>query len=371
MTKELISKLSANPATSLITLEPLKAISWSELKTFQRCPKQHQYKYVDRLVAKGKQRPLYLGSWVHSCLEQFYIGGDWKIGHAPYLKDYNSLFEEERVALETKRGKRGRPLPEIVEQIMKSYVWYYRDEGWKVIATEQAFEVDTPLKINGRVQPLQGIIDLIAEDPEGRWWVIDHKTASTIPDAGAFHAMDPQLMLYPWAAKEAWGWDIAGVIYNYVKSKPPGIPQLTAKTGQLSKRKIVTDYPTLFRFLKKNGYDPNDFRDQLRPLRRKSPFLRRYRLPRESVVTKEVLLDALTTAKHIREDKRRYRVITRDCSSQCSYHDLCRAELNGFDTSIMRKQNFTPKEERILVGRDSADSIDENWDDDGDQEFGD
>lgn len=328
--------------------EELKSISWSELKTFQRCPKQWEYKYDDRLVPKKKARPLYLGSWVHAALESFYVGGDWRIGHAEYLKDYNALFEEERVGLETKRGKRGRPLPEIVEQIMRSYVWYRRNEGWTVKAVEQPFEVDTPLKINGKVQRFQGIIDLVIEDSEGRWWVVDHKTAGTIPDASAFHAMDPQLMLYPWAAKQAWGWDIAGVIYNYVKSKPPGIPELTKKTGAISKRKIVTDYPTVLKFLRTNGFDPAEFQDQLRPLRKKSPFLRRYRLPRERIVTREILMDSLATAKRIRGTERRYRVITRDCASMCSYHDLCRAELNGFDTSLMRKQSFTPKEERNL-----------------------
>lgn len=349
--------------------EPLKAISWSEIKTFQRCPKQHEYKYGDRLVPKRKARPLYLGSWVHAALESYYVGGDWRIGHNEYLKDYNKLFEEERVDLETKRGKRGRPLPDIVSQIMKSYIWYYRDEGWTVKAVEQEFEVETPLKIKGRMQPLQGIIDLVIEDPEGRWWIVDHKTAGTIPDASAFHAMDPQLMLYPWAAKQAWGWDIAGVIYNYVKSKPPSIPELTKKTGQLSKRKIVTDYPTLSRFLRSNGYDLEDFADILRPLRRKSPFLRRYRLPREAIVTKNILLDSLSTAKRIRSTSRRYRVITRDCSTQCSYHDLCRADLNGFDTSLMRRQNFTLKEENKLGDKIRAQSAE--WEDTEDEDGGD
>lgn len=342
--------------------ETLKAISWSEIKTFQRCPKQHEYKYGERLVPKTKARPLYLGSWVHSALESHYKQGNWKIGHSLYLQDYNRLFEEERVALETKRGKRGRPLPEIVAQIIRSYLWYYRHENLKVIAVEQAFEVPTPLKINGKVQTLQGIIDLIVEDEEGRLWVIDHKTAGTIPDASSFHAMDPQLMLYPWAARIAWGMDVAGVIYNYVKSKPPTIPQLTAKTQQISRRKIVSDYPTIRRFLLENGFDPADFQDVLKPLKKKSPFLRRYRQPREKHVTREVLLDSLTTAKHIRLDKRRVRVITRDCARMCPYHDICRAELNGFDTTLMKKQNFTLKEERTF-----GKQLDLDWEEEEDE----
>ena len=333
--------------------DELKAISWSELKTYQRCPKQHEYKYVDRLVPVKKSRPLFLGSWVHSALESYYTGGDWKIGHQPYLELYNQLFEEERTELD-KRGK----LPDIVTRILQSYMFYYKDDGWKVHAIEQHFEVETPLKINGKVQTFQGIIDLVVEDEEGRRWVVDHKTAGTIPEPTAFHAMDPQLMLYPWAAKEAWGWDIAGIIYNYVKSKAPSIPKLN-KDGSLSKRKVATDYPTLYRFFRQNGYDPNEFADILRPLRRRSPFLRRYRLPREGHVTKEILLDSLATAKRIRTPHRRVRTITRDCSTMCSYHDLCRADLNGFDTTRMRLDQFTPKEERTFGDRTDDEYTDE------------
>lgn len=344
--------------------QALKAISWSEIKTFERCPKQWQYKYDERLVPKKKERALYLGNWIHSALESFYIGGDWRDGHLPYLKDWNKLFKEEQEALR-KRGKgMSPPFPEVVERIMKSYVWYRRDEGWEVVGTEIPFEVETPLIIKGKVQNLQGIIDLVVDDEDGRRWVVDHKTASNIPEQDAYHATDPQLMLYPWAAKQAWGWDIAGVIYNYVQSRPPSIPQLT-KAGRVSKRKVRTDYPTLARFIKQNGLDPAEFSNQLRTLRKASPFLERYRLPREARVTKEVLKDVLTVAKRIRTPGHRYRVITRDCAKFCPYHVICRAELGGFDTSLIRKQNFTLKEARTIV--EQAGIIEEEWDEEEDE----
>lgn len=345
---------------------PTKPISWSELKTFQRCPKQHEYKYIQRLVPKAKSRPLYLGSWGHSALEAHYKLGNWRRGHDPFVKEWNSLFQEEREHL-MKRGRgKSPPLPEIIERIMRSYEWYYRHDEFRIVAVEQEFEVDTPLILKGEVQRLQGIIDLILEDTDGLWWIWDHKFVGNIPDPTAFHAMDPQLMLYPWAAKEMWGWNIAGIVYNYVKSKPPTIPKLTAKTGQISRRKVNTDYPTLFRFLRENGYDPHDYRDILLPLKKKSPFLRRYKMPRERQVTKEILLDSLSTARRIRSDKRRYRVITRDCQRGCAYHDICRAELNGLDTTLMRKQMFTLKEKDS--GRRSKISLFEDEDDSEEEE---
>lgn len=336
-----------------------ETFSWSEIKTYQRCPKQHEYKYLERLVPRAKSRPLFLGNWVHAALQTHYASGDWRLGHNEYVAEWNKLFEEEKIALRTRGRQVSPPFPEIVERIMKSYVFYNREDEWEPIAIEQEFEVDTPLVIGGKRLKLKGIIDLIVKDGDGLLWVVDHKTAGTIPAPTSFHAMDPQLMLYPWAAKKAWGWDVAGIYYNYVKSRPPSLPKIN-KNGTLSKAKIVTDYPTLFRFLKGNGYDPNDFRDQLIPLRKRSPFLKRYKYPREATVTKEILLDVLSVAKHSREDNRRTRTITRDCASMCSFHDLCRAELNGLDTTMMRKHNFTLKEDKVV---DLSESELDDWSD--------
>lgn len=332
----------------------------SRLKTFNRCPKQYEYKYIELLEPKKKVRPLFMGSWVHACLETYYTQGDWKIGHAEYVKVWDSLFEEERLALQTRGRTVGPPMPDLVSRIMRSYLWYYRDDGWKPKYVEQVLDVPTPLVVHGKQFRFKGRLDLVVEDDEGLNWLVDHKTASTIPQPNSFHAMDPQLMLYPWAAKIQYGIDIAGVIYNYVRSRPPSIPKLN-QDGSISRRKIVTDYPTLFRFLRANHKNPNDYAHILRPMQRKSEFLRRYRLPRENVVTKSILLDTLSIIKRIEETKRFTRTITRDCV-RCPYHDLCRAELNGFDTAIMRKASYTISEEDYVSGSslDTADSDDED-----------
>lgn len=346
---------------------PVISFSNSELKTYERCPKQWEYKYLQDLVPKEKQRPLYLGNWIHSALETHYRDGDWRIGHQLYVDNWNKLFEEERIML--RRPKKGRPttppLPEMVERIMKSYLWYYKNEGWRVVLTEQKIEVHIPVK-GGGFYLFKGIVDLVVEDEEGLYWVIDHKTASTIPDPTSFHAMDPQLMLYPWAIEKQLGLKIAGVIYNYVKSKAPSVPKLT-KAGAVSRSKITTDYPTLARFFRSNGLDPADYSEVLRPLRRKSPFLRRYRLPREAFVTREILLDAITVVKRIHTPQRYFRVITRDCARMCSYHDICRSELNGMDTADMRKRNFNIRAEvEAALGRGSYADADPEDDEEGD-----
>lgn len=337
----------------------------SRIKTFNRCPKEYEYKYIENLAPIRKVRPLFLGSWVHACLETHYRDGDWTIGHKQYVAEWNKLFDEEKEALSKGRGKAGVPLPQVVERIMKSYLWYYREETWKTYMVEQILEVETPLKVDGKVFIFKGRLDLIVEDTEdGSLWLVDHKTATTIPQPTSFHGMDPQLMLYPWAAKQQYGIELKGVIWNYVRSKPPSYPQ-ELKSGGISRRKISTDYPTLYRWLKSHGYDPRDYAGILKPMYTKSEFLRRYKMPREEHVTREIILDALSVVKRIDETKRFTRSISRDCV-KCSYHDLCRSELNGFNTDMMRKTDFQILEEDYVVGGNAgADEVDEFEDDEG------
>jgi len=275
---------------------------------------------------------------------------------------WNKLFEEEQLALRKKGKGLSPPFPEAVARIMRSYLWYNRNDGWKPKYIETVLEVPTPLVIDGKVFVFKGRLDLVIEDEEGLLWLVDHKSASSIPQPTAFHAMDPQLMLYPWAAEKQFGIKLAGIIYNYVGSKPPSIPKLN-KDGSISRRKVKTDYPTLLRFLKSNGFDPGDFKPVLGQLYRKSEFLRRYKMPREGHVTKEILLDTLSKIKRIEETKRFTRTITRDCI-RCPYMDLCRAELNGFETELMRKERFTIAEEDYVVGSISRTVLDEDDEED-------
>lgn len=339
-----------------MTTETSISISWSQVNTRRRCEKKWAYKYLHRLQPKRRGRALHIGNWLHRCLETFYLEDDWRIGHQEYLDEWDKLFDEEKELLskKTTRAKSWTPLPEQIERIMKSYIWYYKNDGWKVYAVEEEFEIVIGQFMDSQGNIIKvyanGRIDLIVEDEEGNFWVVDHKSTGNIPEPGAFHAMNPQLILYPVGIKESEGIKAAGIFFNYISSKAPSIPQLTKKTGQISRRKVKTDYPTYRRFLKENGYDPADFQEILRPLRKRSPFLRRYRLPREKKVTATILRDFVAGAKDIHESKQKkfhQRNITKECASFCEFHDLCRGELNGADMSHMRKTMFTVREKVV------------------------
>jgi hypothetical protein len=315
-------------------------ISHSQIVAWRNCQQKWHYRYGERLVPKRHERPLYLGNWVHSCLEEHYKGNGWKVGHAPYVAQYNKMFDEEKERLDKGSSKsKGpwEPLPEQVRRIMESYLWYNRNERIKVLGVEVEFRLEVRDE-SGVLYVLVGKIDLIYEDEDGLIWIRDHKIWGEIPDERAFHTMDPQLTIYLHGARGALGVEAAGIEYSYVKSSAPTVPSLR-KDGELSEAAITTDYPTLYRFLKANGKDPGQYKGILTPLAASSPFLKRLRLPRAPQVAERVLADADRTAREILDHDGTVRNITRDCS-WCVYEALCRAELFGLDTSYMRRAQF-------------------------------
>jgi hypothetical protein len=329
----------------------LPKISHSQIVAWRQCEQRWMYRYQQKLVPKRLERPLHMGNWVHSCLEAHYGGGDWKVAHASYVKQYDKLFDEEKLALDKGNSKRKsedredyEPLPRQVERIMASYLWYNRNEKIKVLGVEKLFELQITGD-DGLEYILVGVLDLIYEDTDGLIWIRDHKVWDEIPDEGAFHTMDPQLTIYLHGAKEALGVEAAGIEYSYVRSAAPTVPTLRKKDGQLSEAAISTDYPTVFRFLRENNLEPRDYRGVLEPLAASSPFLRRYRLPRSEVVTAQILADASQTAAEIINHDHTVRNITRQCS-WCPYQQLCRGELFGLNMDYLKKDRYMIEDKR-------------------------
>ena len=328
-------------------MSSLRKISHSEIAAWRDCQQKHDYRYNQRIVPVRRERPLYLGSWVHACLEAHYGQGNWRIGHAKYVKEYSKLLDEEQRHLDRGPSRRKNdddlePLPSQVERIMRSYLWYYRRDTARTVGVEVRFELDMGDYI------LVGVIDQVYVDDDGLYWIRDHKVWTEIPDEQAFHTMDPQLTIYLHGARAALGIEAAGIEYNYLRSQAPTLPKLN-KDGSISKNEIVTDYPTVYRFLRDNGCSPADYRGLLAPLAASSPLLRRYRLPRSEVVTERILRDVSRSAHDIMASTEPVRNITRSCS-YCSYAQLCRGELYGIDTAWMRSLNFEVEKPRRKRG---------------------
>lgn len=312
----------------------------SMLKTFRRCPKQAEYKYVQRLMPRHLGRPLNFGKAFHLLLETHYKGENWRHALADVKKQYYAMFEEERDEL--------GDLPRDLERLMTSYLWHYAHEKWIVHEVEVTLECELP---DGSIYRCK--IDLIVENQWGLW-IVDHKTHKKLPDL-VFRLLDAQSALYIWCAIKN-KIPVQGHIWNYAISKPPSMPVLLKSGKALSRReKLVTDYPHLVRAIKKYDLDPDDYADKLAYLKAQryedgamqtSPFFRRDILEKSNAMLAQVAREGYHTSKRMHSypwDRPEIieRVPGAPCRFTCSYAELCSLELFGGDTRTIRRSKFS------------------------------
>lgn len=309
-------------------------MSNAKSKTWRRCPKQYDFKYVQKLRPKRKKVHLELGTWVHELLMVYYDGEDWKQKHRQLRAKFNNLFEEEKEEL--------GDLPEEALKLFKSYLRHYKkqDHDQRTIDTELDEIVTLP---NGL--EFQVVIDRIYEDSEGLW-LQDHKTLGSFLPAD-FMLLDAQLTRYFWAAEALGYTPLLGVEFNEIRTKPPAVPEVL-KSGFLTQRQnIDTDYWTYLQAIKDLGQKPAMYRETLRRLWERdqsdSRFFRRSRLPKDRPVTGRMMKELSMTANEIQRAERQGafpRTPDKSCQWGCDYEDLCIIDLHGGDTSSVIKMKY-------------------------------
>ncbi|MCA1800004.1 MAG: PD-(D/E)XK nuclease family protein [Actinobacteria bacterium] len=317
----------------------------SMLKTFRRCPKQAQFKYVYRLKPRLLGSPLKRGVWIHSLLEAYHGGGDWQAVHKQYCGEFSKLFDEEKEYY--------GDMPREIETIMRSYIWHYKDDPWVFHEVETQIEARLP---NGWIY--RGKVDSIVETQFGLF-LVDHKSHKTLPDHN-FRLLDSQSALYLWAAIES-GIPVRGFIWNYIRWKAPSVPVLLKDGSRLSKSACDTDYPTYVRALKRYKEEnpqfkiTQEYRDRavyLRNLRyefgkpQASSFFRRDVLEKSPEMLQRVMLENYHTARRMNsydfsDNASVERVVERSCTFSCSYVDVCAADIMGGNIKPLIKQNYT------------------------------
>lgn len=312
----------------------------SMIKTMRRCPKQTQYKYVDRLKPRSLGRPLTYGKWMHWLLEAHYKGEDWRAVHAELSAKYSELFDEDKEKLGN--------LPVDCKNLMLSYLWHYKNENWKVHEVEFMVECEWP---DGGIY--RGRVDMLVEDDYGLW-IVDHKNHKNLP-SGSFRLKDSQSGLYVWAARKM-GIPVSGFIWNYLKTAPAAVPQLVKDGSRFYKKMGDTTYLVYLKEIKRLGFSPDDplvaptlarlAAERYEPGKTQtSPFFQRHVFERDDAVLQRIAAEAYRTHKriHTYPFKQRdavERVPDRSCDFMCSYTRLCEAELYGGMTGNIMRQDF-------------------------------
>lgn len=171
---------------------------------------------------------------------------------------------------------------------------------------------------------------------------------------------DQQTVIYCWALTQMGLPMPRGILWDYVKSKPPTLPQQLLN-GSLSKAKKINTTPEAYLGeIKRLGLNPKDYKDILDELKtRPDEWYRRIPLPAKAHMIDILLKDWREAAWEIHhlEGSTNSRNITWECP-RCDYYPLCLAGLQGLDAEYIIEKQY--KERREEDGEEKEKGSDED-----------
>jgi len=311
-------------------------ISNAKAKTWRRCPNAYHYKYIENIEPRKKKPALLKGSMIHEMIDAWRNGEDWEEVLQKYQEEYDKMFIEEKEEYGDIIADMGR--------VMQGYVNHWGGRDLKYIevngsATEHHIEVEL---IPNRVL-FTGVIDRIGVDKKNRVWLTETKSFKKKLPKEDIRMSDLQTVLYYWAAPKCGFPTPDGVMWDYVKTKPPTIPEELKRGGLSKKKNIDTTYETYLAAIEYYELEVSDYADILEDLRsRPNDFYRRVYRPTPDKLIDVLLKDLKETALVIEAvgDKVRTRHLSFDCGWSCNYNSLCQAELQGLDTDYLRSKEY-------------------------------
>jgi len=311
-------------------------VSNARIKVWRKCRNAHYYKYVENIEARKKKAPLMKGSIIHDMINAWVRGESWGKVLKQYQKDYDKLFQEEK-------DEYGDIINDL-KTIMEGYIKKWENLDIEYLETEKEIEVEL---IPGRIM-LVAVIDRIEKDSKNRIWLGETKSFKQSLPKEEIRFTDLQTTLYVWAAPQAGLPSPFGVSWDYIRTKPPTIPDLLKKGGLSKAKKIDTTYEVYLQTLKEHELDPSNYADILEDLRtRPDTSYRRVYRPAPNNLIGPLLRDFKESALEIEAlgDTSRVRHLTRDCG-WCDYYSICQAELRGLDTDYIRKIEYQERRKK-------------------------
>jgi len=308
-------------------------LSYSSINTWRACSQRYHYKYNERLEPKAKSYALALGDVIHECTSASAEGNDWREKFNQLIDKYGGIQidgEEEQ-----------EDVFESAYTILQNYYRHWRDDSIKYLWVEKEFGPIPFTTFKDKKIGLVFKVDAVVQDLEGRQWLLERKTNKEFKDPES-RLRDLQTSIYMWGLREV-NIPVSGFMWDEIRTKVPSVPQIL-KNGNVSKRRrIDTDYRTFKRALKKNGQSSKGYEDILEGLKDRVFFRRQY-FPFKEEFVDNVVKHAKYTAKEI-ASQRSIAEMSFMCG-RCDYYHLCMSELNGLDTTFMRKASFQSRRRR-------------------------
>jgi len=321
------------------------ATGYSMVKSFRRCQKQFELKYIIGLQRKRPAAPLIRGTILH---EMLHARATPKLKAGAVLAKYEAKFGE---LFREERDEYGEDFLGDLKRVYDGYLREYGDDSdIKYEASEEKVEIDIgQIIVANKKHSLiyQGHLDkrLITLEDERRW-LMDHKTHKNIPDEQQ-RLNDYQILMYLWA------WNLGnpkkkadGIIWDYLRTKPPTIPEPLVRGGLSQAKNCDTDVFTYLKEINRLKLDQKDYREYLAMLekRQRGRFYQRIKLPSPSKgMTKIVVDDFIETSTQMHRTRHFCHNLTRDCS-WCEFYRRCNAEVRGLDYKFIEKTEYEPSD---------------------------
>ena len=313
---------------------------WSSMKAWRKCQMLYNYRYIRLLKKRRPAVPLIRGSIIGELLDKRAEGKKPTQVIAKYEAEYGKLFQDERELY-------GDIIPECL-RIVDNYKKLYKNDGLTYLNGKDGkpyeLEVVAEFTVDGQKVHFQGHLDKLVQDERDLIFVMDHKSHKVIPDSGA-RFNDLQLVTYVWLLPMAGYPKPDGVLWDYLRTKPPTVPEMLKKGGLTRRANIDTDYDTYLQAIQDNHLNPEDYQEELKRLKESSAgrYFDRVKLPAPSTaLIDQVVREFKETIIQIRDISKRgtyVRNMTKDCS-WCEYYGLCSAEIRGLDTDFILKAEF-------------------------------
>ena len=202
----------------------MPSVSQSEIRTFLDCHRKHFISYVEKLQPKRTPFAFLQGRVFHEGLAAYYSG---EVDEEVLAKANALVPVEEKVSMDdevssSEEWERGDYLAARWRGVLRAYAEQYpRDEFVEVPEIERRHKVDYLNRTEGDPWKLSGRFDGIVMDDQARFWLLEHKSASSDALSALSNLqLDFQIGFYllmcDLLAKRGRISKVAGVLYNVV-----------------------------------------------------------------------------------------------------------------------------------------------------------
>lgn len=291
----------------------MPSVSHSEVDSYLLCRRKHYYGYTKSLQRVRESSALAMGSAGHKVLEEFYTAILNGKSFEAALKVAHVIADELRQEVDVPANRAN-----IFDTL---FDFYFPNEplvkeGWTILAVEKQFNLEYD---EAKQLQYPFVVDIIAQSPEGKTVVIDHKF---VYDFYTYEAsiMQPQIPKYIGALR-ALNYKIDYGAYNMIRTRKLKEPDAASMIQWLDVKPEAQRVKQVF--------------------------------TEQIAVASEIQdIKALDEAQ---QDARAYRVANKMVCQSCSFLDICRTELSGGNSKLMIQTEYKIRERKTIEVSEEVD----------------